>query len=158
MEFKEDIHNLKITYSKCLTYHLYSHIISDLSNVDELKQEFCQGCYKTCTSMYLKPYTLNPIFRNKIFLIPVMNLLCAWLQGYVGNKSAVFPLQLLGFDVDPINSVHFSNHTGMILLAFPHRNIAVYLGIYIYLWLELFKVISCRIHLVSFIHTCIHGL
>ncbi|VAI27592.1 unnamed protein product [Triticum turgidum subsp. durum] len=34
------------------------------------------------------------------------------IQGYVGNKSAVFPLQLLGFDVDPINSVQFSNHTG----------------------------------------------
>ncbi|MCL7044606.1 hypothetical protein MKW94_005324, partial [Papaver nudicaule] len=33
------------------------------------------------------------------------------VQGYVGNKSAVFPLQLLGFDVDPINSVQFSNHT-----------------------------------------------
>ena len=30
----------------------------------------------------------------------------------VGNKSAVFPLQLLGFDVDVVNSVHFSNHTG----------------------------------------------
>ncbi|XP_066399815.1 uncharacterized protein [Miscanthus floridulus] len=34
------------------------------------------------------------------------------VQGYVGNKSSVFPLQLLGFDVDPINSVQFSNHTG----------------------------------------------
>ncbi|CEG49527.1 pyridoxal kinase [Plasmopara halstedii] len=34
------------------------------------------------------------------------------VQGYVGNKSAVFPLQILGFDVDPINSVQFSNHTG----------------------------------------------
>jgi len=30
----------------------------------------------------------------------------------VGNKAAVFPLQLLGFDVDIINSVQFSNHTG----------------------------------------------
>lgn len=30
----------------------------------------------------------------------------------MGNKSAVFPLQLLGYDVDPINSVQFSNHTG----------------------------------------------
>ncbi len=30
----------------------------------------------------------------------------------VGNKAAVFPLQLLGFDVDFINSVNFSNHTG----------------------------------------------
>lgn len=34
------------------------------------------------------------------------------VQGYVGNKSAVFPLQLLGLDVDIINSVQFSNHTG----------------------------------------------
>ena len=34
------------------------------------------------------------------------------VHGYVGNKSATFPLQLLGFDVDPVNSVHFSNHTG----------------------------------------------
>ncbi|KAJ4960578.1 hypothetical protein NE237_020488 [Protea cynaroides] len=34
------------------------------------------------------------------------------VRGYVGNKSAVFPLQLLGFDVDPINSVQFSNNTG----------------------------------------------
>ena len=34
------------------------------------------------------------------------------VHGYVGNKCAVLPLQLLGFDVDPINSVQFSNHTG----------------------------------------------
>ena len=34
------------------------------------------------------------------------------VHGYVGNKAAVFPLQLLGLDVDVINSVHFSNHTG----------------------------------------------
>ncbi|KAB0797291.1 hypothetical protein PPYR_08285 [Photinus pyralis] len=34
------------------------------------------------------------------------------VSGYVGNKSATLPLQLLGFDVDVINSVQFSNHTG----------------------------------------------
>jgi len=34
--------------------------------------------------------------------------------GYVGNKSAVFPLQLLGFEVDVINSVQLSNHLGML--------------------------------------------
>jgi pyridoxine kinase len=34
------------------------------------------------------------------------------VSGYVGNKAAVFPLQLLGFDVSPINTVQFSNHTG----------------------------------------------
>eukprot|EP00940_MAST-03C_sp_MAST-3C-sp2_P000010 g10.t1 len=34
------------------------------------------------------------------------------VHGYVGNKAAVFPLQLNGFDVDFINAVQFSNHTG----------------------------------------------
>jgi len=34
------------------------------------------------------------------------------VSGYVGNKSATFPLQVLGFDVDAINSVQLSNHTG----------------------------------------------
>jgi len=34
------------------------------------------------------------------------------VSGYVGNKSATFPLQLLGFEVDTVNSVQFSNHTG----------------------------------------------
>ncbi|XP_072301252.1 pyridoxal kinase-like [Eucyclogobius newberryi] len=34
------------------------------------------------------------------------------VRGYVGNKSATFPLQVLGFEVDSINSVQFSNHTG----------------------------------------------
>ncbi|OXA50070.1 putative pyridoxal kinase [Folsomia candida] len=34
------------------------------------------------------------------------------VSGYVGNKCAVFPLQALGFEVDFINSVQFSNHTG----------------------------------------------
>ncbi|TFK48479.1 Ribokinase-like protein [Heliocybe sulcata] len=32
--------------------------------------------------------------------------------GYVGGKAAVFPLQCLGFDVDVVNTVNFSNHTG----------------------------------------------
>lgn len=34
------------------------------------------------------------------------------VHGYVGNKCATFPLQLLGFDVDAINSVQLSNHRG----------------------------------------------
>ncbi|CAM6102518.1 unnamed protein product [Calypogeia fissa] len=42
----------------------------------------------------------------------VLSIQSHTVQGYVGNKAAVFPLQLLGFDVDAINSVHFSNHTG----------------------------------------------
>ncbi|MFG1191917.1 pyridoxal kinase PdxY [Xanthobacter flavus] len=32
--------------------------------------------------------------------------------GHVGNASAVFPLQRLGVEVWPINTVQFSNHTG----------------------------------------------
>ena len=39
------------------------------------------------------------------------------VHGHVGNKCAVFPLQLLGFDVDPINSVQFSNHAGEQVVA-----------------------------------------
>jgi len=34
------------------------------------------------------------------------------VHGFVGNKCAVFPLQIAGFEVDTINSVQFSNHTG----------------------------------------------
>lgn len=34
------------------------------------------------------------------------------VRGYVGNKAASFPLQVLGFEIDSINSVQFSNHTG----------------------------------------------
>jgi len=34
------------------------------------------------------------------------------VHGHVGNKSAVFPLQLLGIEVDAIDTVQFSNHTG----------------------------------------------
>ncbi|KAJ3126822.1 hypothetical protein HK098_007116 [Nowakowskiella sp. JEL0407] len=29
-----------------------------------------------------------------------------------GNKSATFPLQIMGFNVDPLNTVFFSNHSG----------------------------------------------
>uniref|UniRef100_A0A8C0CPR8 Pyridoxal kinase n=1 Tax=Balaenoptera musculus TaxID=9771 RepID=A0A8C0CPR8_BALMU len=34
------------------------------------------------------------------------------VRGYVGNRAATFPLQVLGFEVDAVNSVQFSNHTG----------------------------------------------
>ncbi|KZT59093.1 Ribokinase-like protein [Calocera cornea HHB12733] len=33
-------------------------------------------------------------------------------SGYVGNRAATFPLQLLGYDVDVVNTVQFSNHSG----------------------------------------------
>lgn len=34
------------------------------------------------------------------------------VHGYVGGRAATFPLQYLGWDVDNINTVNFSNHTG----------------------------------------------
>ncbi|XP_050392766.1 pyridoxal kinase isoform X2 [Patella vulgata] len=42
----------------------------------------------------------------------VLSIQSTVVYGYVGNKSATFPLQVLGFDVSTINSVQFSNHTG----------------------------------------------
>ncbi|HVJ66268.1 MAG TPA: pyridoxal kinase PdxY [Bdellovibrionota bacterium] len=32
--------------------------------------------------------------------------------GYVGNRAASFPLQRMGFDVNAVNTVQFSNHSG----------------------------------------------
>ncbi|KAG8507164.1 Pyridoxal kinase, partial [Galemys pyrenaicus] len=44
------------------------------------------------------------------------------VRGYVGNRAATFPLQVrpayvLGFEIDAVNSVQFSNHTGRALWA-----------------------------------------
>lgn len=33
-------------------------------------------------------------------------------HGYVGNRIAVFALQILGFETDEIHTVNYSNHTG----------------------------------------------
>lgn len=42
----------------------------------------------------------------------VLSIQSTVVFGVCGNKSAMFPLQLHGFDVSPINTVQFSNHTG----------------------------------------------
>jgi len=42
----------------------------------------------------------------------VLSLQSHVVSGYVGNKSATLPLQLLGLEVEAVNSVQFSNHTG----------------------------------------------
>jgi len=42
----------------------------------------------------------------------VLSIQSTVVSGYVGNKCATFSLQVLGFDVCPINSVQLSNHTG----------------------------------------------
>jgi pyridoxine kinase len=35
-------------------------------------------------------------------------------HGNVGNRAAAFPLQVLGWDVDIVNTVNFSNHSGQL--------------------------------------------
>jgi pyridoxine kinase len=45
-------------------------------------------------------------------VVRVLSIQSTVVHGYVGNKAAVFPMQLHGFDVDPLNTVQLSNHTG----------------------------------------------
>ena len=42
----------------------------------------------------------------------ILSIQSSVVYGYVGNKASVFPLQLLGFDVDPLHTCQLSNHTG----------------------------------------------
>lgn len=42
------------------------------------------------------------------------------VHGYVGGRAANFPLQYLGWDVDNINTVNLSNHTGYGLVQGSH--------------------------------------
>ena len=42
----------------------------------------------------------------------ILSIQSAVAYGHVGNSAAVFPLQRLGFEVWPVNTVQFSNHTG----------------------------------------------
>jgi pyridoxine kinase len=42
----------------------------------------------------------------------VLSIQSSVAYGHVGNSAAVFPLQRLGVSVWPVNTVHFSNHTG----------------------------------------------
>jgi len=42
----------------------------------------------------------------------ILSIQSSVAYGHVGNSAAVFPLQRTGFEVWPVNTVHFSNHTG----------------------------------------------
>jgi pyridoxine kinase len=44
--------------------------------------------------------------------VAVLSIQSHVAYGHVGNRAAVFPLERLGYDVWPINTVQFSNHTG----------------------------------------------
>ncbi|MDQ2847758.1 MAG: pyridoxal kinase PdxY [Actinomycetota bacterium] len=42
----------------------------------------------------------------------ILSIQSSVAYGHVGNSAATFPLQRLGHEVWPVNTVHFSNHTG----------------------------------------------
>ncbi len=42
----------------------------------------------------------------------ILSIQSSVAYGHVGNSAAVFPLQRMGFEVWPVNTVQFSNHTG----------------------------------------------
>ncbi|CDK26744.1 unnamed protein product [Kuraishia capsulata CBS 1993] len=54
------------------------------------------------------------LFHEEMFspASKVLSIQSHVVHGYVGNKAATFPLQTLGWDVDVLNSVNYSNHTG----------------------------------------------
>lgn len=66
--------------------------------------------YKLFTTMIETPGESQ---ENEEFISKrVLSIQSHVVHGYVGNRAATFPLQLNGWDVDALNSVHFSNHTG----------------------------------------------
>jgi pyridoxine kinase len=56
---------------------------------------------KTGDFAYFRPMSLT-----------VLSIQSSVAYGHVGNNAAVFPLQRIGVEVWPVNTVHFSNHTG----------------------------------------------
>jgi pyridoxine kinase len=42
----------------------------------------------------------------------ILSIQSSVAYGHVGNSAAVFPLQRIGVEVWPVDTVHFSNHTG----------------------------------------------
>src|SRR6476620_10729323 len=44
--------------------------------------------------------------------VRILSIQSSVAYGHVGNSAATFPLQRLGHEVWPVNTVHFSNHTG----------------------------------------------
>jgi pyridoxine kinase len=56
----------------------------------------------------------------------ILSIQSAVAYGHVGNNAAVFPLQRLGMEVWPVNTVQFSNHPG-----YGHRTGQVFSGAHV---------------------------
>ena len=70
----------------------------------------CSSATSAASGRALASSVASPV--DKMIPARVLSIQSHVVHGHVGNKSAVFPLQLLGLEVDVINSVQFSNHTG----------------------------------------------
>lgn len=82
------------------------------SNKIHLKK-FVQRVSSGCRNFQTTSVTPIAVANQQVMATRrVLSIQSHVVHGYVGNKSATFPLQLLGFEVDAINSVQFSNHTG----------------------------------------------
>jgi len=54
----------------------------------------------------------NSDTNDETLPVSVLTIQSTVVYGICGNKSAMFPLQLFGYNACPINTVQFSNHTG----------------------------------------------
>ena len=60
-----------------------------------------------------RPQSLVPIVKGlRVSAGAILSIQSAVAYGHVGNSAAVFPLQRLGMEVWPVNTVQFSNHPG----------------------------------------------
>ena len=55
---------------------------------------------------------LRALGRNDKMKMNLLSIQSHVAYGHVGNSAAVFPLQRIGVEVWPVNTVQFSNHTG----------------------------------------------
>ena len=60
-------------------------------------------------SLYISYYNITYI---EVYIMGILSIQSHVVYGYVGNKAATYPLQAMGYDVWPINTVQFSSHTG----------------------------------------------
>ena len=77
----------------------YLHILFVLS-LKDLDNKICDN-----RNLAFKHIQENHMIMSTSEELRVLSIQSHVVSGYVGNKSATFPLQLLGFEVDAINSV-----------------------------------------------------
>ncbi len=94
-----------------LLAHLSKSLLAHLSKSLLVRPATCCRHQRKFTSAFFRHYS-NSLLSMADSPDRILSVQSHVVSGYVGNKAATFPLQLLGFEVDAINSVQFSNHTG----------------------------------------------